>query len=68
MADRVHEMTGERGPDGLLLTCGVCPRRVVVKDSRELVVLDRGDFYAQHSPWLSNPELSTGASLEVADG
>ena len=58
----VHELTVE-ADDGLdvLFACPVegCGRRVVVRRSGELIVLDKGDFYALHAGGTNGLETSS---------
>ena len=58
----VHELTVE-ADDGLdvLFACPVegCGRRVVVRRSGELIVLDKGDFYALHAGGTNGLEISS---------
>src|SRR5437773_11133904 len=57
----VHHLTIE-ADDGMdvLLVCPVegCGRRVVARRSGELVVLDKGDFYALHVGGTNGLEIS----------
>jgi hypothetical protein len=57
----VHELTVE-ADDGMdvLFVCPVegCGRRVVVRRSGDLIVLDKGNFYALHVGGTSGPEIS----------
>jgi hypothetical protein len=60
-----HHLTMEAdNGDEVLLTCPVesCGRRLVVKRSGGLVVLERGDFFAHHAGG------TTGLGLSVAVG
>jgi hypothetical protein len=58
-----HRMTleGDNGAE-LLFVCRHegCGRRLVLKRSGELTILDRGDFFALHYGGTSSLELSTG--------
>lgn len=58
----VHQLTAE-ADDGLdvLFVCPVegCGRRVVVRRSGELIVLDKGDFYALHVGGTNGLEISS---------
>jgi hypothetical protein len=58
----MHHLTTE-GDDGLdvLLACPVegCGRRVMVRRSGELIVLDKGDFYALHVGGPIGMEMSS---------
>jgi hypothetical protein len=60
--DPVHHLTIE-ADDGLdvLFVCPVegCGRRVVVRRSGELIVVDRGDFYALHIGGTGGFEISS---------
>jgi len=57
----VHHLTIE-ADDGMdvLFVCPVqgCGRRVVVRRSGELIVLDKGDFYALHVGGTNGLEIS----------
>ena len=57
----VHELTVE-ADDGMdvLFVCPVegCGRRVVVRRSGDLIVLDKGDFYALHVGGTNGLEIS----------
>jgi hypothetical protein len=46
----------------VLFVCAVesCGRRLVVKRSGDLTVLDRGDFFALHAGGTAGVELATG--------
>lgn len=58
----VHHLTIE-ADDGLdvLFACPVegCRRRVVVRRSGELIVLDKGDFFALHVGGTSGLDISS---------
>lgn len=60
--DELHELTIE-SDDGtdVLFACPVegCGRRVVVRRSGQLIVLDKGDFYALHVGGTSGLEISS---------
>jgi hypothetical protein len=60
----VHHLTVD-ADDGMdvLLVCPVegCGRRVVVRRSGELIVLDKGDFYALHVGGTNGLEISSVA-------
>jgi ABC-type iron transport system FetAB ATPase subunit len=55
-----HRMTLEADDgDGVLLVCvSGCGRRLVVKRSGGLVVLDRGDFFALHTGGSEGLQIS----------
>jgi hypothetical protein len=59
--NELHHLTIE-ADDGMdvLFVCPVdgCGRRVVVRRSGELIVLDKGDFYALHVGGTSGLEIS----------
>ena len=59
--NELHHLTME-ADDGMdvLFVCPVegCGRRVVVRRSGELIVLDKGDFYALHIGGTSGLEIS----------
>jgi len=61
--DPVHLLTieADNGAD-VLFVCPVesCGRRVVLKRSGDLTVLDRGDFFALHVGGATGLELATG--------
>ena len=66
MAGR-HVMVAETTlPHGWMIQCTSCSRRIFLYRSRDLTILDRGDFGARHS-WSNQPELR-GASVGVSDG
>lgn len=61
--DPVHRMTvhADNG-DEILLACQEtgCGRRLVIKRSGGMVVLDRGDFFAIHSGGTGDLRLQSG--------
>jgi hypothetical protein len=61
--DPVHRMTvhADNGNE-ILLICpeAACGRRLVVKRSGGMVVLDRGDFFAIHSGGTEDLRLGSG--------
>lgn len=63
--NQVHRLTVE-ADDGadVLLVCPVesCGRRVVVRRSGGLVVLEQGDFYAFHVGGTSGLEIATSVA------
>jgi hypothetical protein len=60
--NQLHHLTIE-ADDGMdvLFACPVegCGRRVVVRRSGELIVLDKGDFYALHVGGTNGLEISS---------
>lgn len=55
-----HEMVAEDSNAAeVLFVCPTCDRRLVLKLSGGLVVIDEGDFYATHSGSTS-PDLTIG--------
>jgi len=61
--DSLHRMTieADNGED-ILLVCSIesCRRRLVVKRSGGLVVLERGDFFARHVGGNDGLDISVG--------
>ncbi|MGH9251080.1 MAG: hypothetical protein ACRD0W_16385 [Acidimicrobiales bacterium] len=61
--DSLHRLTieADNGED-VLFVCSVesCGRRLVVKRSGGLVVLDRGDFFARHAGGSDGLDISVG--------
>ena len=51
------------GEDTLLVCDDGCGRRIVFKTTRELVVIDRGDFFALHSFSSAPVEMSIEVTL-----
>ncbi len=46
----MHTLTTESdNGQELLLVCPDCPRRLVLKRTGEMIVIDRGDFFVLHS-------------------
>ena len=68
--DPVHHLTVE-ADDGLdvLFACPIegCGRRVVVRRSGDLIVLDKGDFHALHVGGSSGLEISSVVPGERRD-
>ena len=65
--ERRHRMTIEAdNGEELLLVCPNCGKRSVLKRSGELVVLDRGDFYAAHS--VSRGPVTVGVGFLTSPG
>ena len=69
MADRHVMVTEATLPHGWMVQCVKpdCSRRIFVYQGGNREIIDQGDSHILHS-WLSNPELSIGAALEVSDG
>ncbi len=61
--DSLHRLTieADNGED-VLLVCSIesCGRRLVVKRSGGLVVLERGDFFARHVGGNDGLDISVG--------
>lgn len=59
----MHRLTMEAdNGDDVLFTCSIesCGRRLVVKRSGGLVVLERGDFFARHTGGSDGLNISVG--------
>ncbi|MGH8839283.1 MAG: hypothetical protein ACRDVO_08505 [Jiangellaceae bacterium] len=66
-----HRLTMEAdNGDDVLFTCSIesCGRRLVVKRSGGLVVLERGDFFARHVGGNDGLEISVGPGSPLSRG
>ena len=66
-----HRLTMEAdNGDDVLFACSVesCGRRLVVKRSGGLVVLERGDFFARHVGGNDGLEISVGPGSPLSRG